>query len=411
MPNSHILKSFYMKIFFLVLITGFIIGHIQNDLISPSFPDMMAFFHTTPQIFHLISSSYSLGVNIGGFFLGPLSDLFGRKKVLLLGLGLLATGCIGGMLSTNVYNMICFRFIIGIGASTPIVICVAMIFDIYNKQQARHIVGVNNGILTFAKALAPIIGAYLNALINWQINFLILGIFAAIIMIFLIFYMEETLKVQENSTSLSLKNSFKGIFKNYLFLLSDKIMVTYICILGFMACALITYTVGAPIIYIKYLHVEKRIYGFHQGAIWAIFGLFCFLNHYFIKYTNIVFARRLGFALIITGCILLNITAYFYTIPTLITFSMMLCSAGFGLLITMLFTDAMSLHHKLKGVSSSAIAFFRNLFVAINVAIVGYCFNGTMLPLTCVISILITLAILLYVMVIKPYHKKIAYML
>ena len=63
-----------------ILIIGLIIGHIQNDLISPSFPDMLDFFHTTPQIFHLIHSSYSLGINIGGFFLGPLSDLFGRKK-------------------------------------------------------------------------------------------------------------------------------------------------------------------------------------------------------------------------------------------------------------------------------------------------------------------------------------------
>ena len=387
-----------MKLFFPILIIGFIIGHIQNDLISPSFPDMLDFFHTTPQIFHLISSSCSLGVNIGGFFLGPLSDLFGRKKTLLIGLGLLVSGCIGSMLSINIYYLICFRFIIGIGAAAPVVICVAMIFDFYSKQKARHIVGINNSIITFAKAFAPIIGGYLNALINWQVNFLILGILTITVIIMLC--MRESLRLQKSHLSdsiKSLKNNLKKIFKDYLLLLSDKTMFAYICILGFMACILTTYTIAAPIIYIKYLHVEKKIYGFHQGSVWANFGLFCFLTHNFIKYTNLLFTKKLGFALIITGCFLLNITAHFYTTPILITFSMMLYSAGSGLLITVLFTDAMSLHINLKGASSSIITLFRNLFIAITAAITGYFFNGTILPLTYIISILVTLVILLYI--------------
>ena len=393
-----------MKGFFLILIACFVIGHIQNDLISPSFPDMLDFFHTTPRMFHLISSSYSLGVNIGGFFLGPLSDLFGRKKTLLSGLILLVIGCTGSMLSTNIYSLICLRFIVGVGASAPIVICVAMLFDVYSKQQAQRIVGINNSILTFAKALAPIIGGYLNVLINWQINFLLLSISTITIIILIMLYMQETSKSQIDNLpkpSKNFKNNSKKMFKNYLLLLSDQSMVAYICILGFMACALITYTVGAPIVYIKYLHVAKKVYGFHQGVVWAVFGLFCFLNHYLIKYTNILLTRKLGFILMIIGCISLNITAHFYVTPLLITFSMMLCSAGFALLITMLFTDAMSLYSKLRGASSSVIAFFRNLFVAVSVAIAGYFFNGTILPLTYIISTLVILVILIYIILIN----------
>ena len=215
--------------------------------------------------------------------------------------------------------------------------------------------------------------------------------------------MQENLRLQAGYLPISvknLKNDLKKIFKDYLLLLSDKTMVTYICILGFMACVLVTYTIAAPIIYIKHLHVEKKIYGFHQGSVWAIFGLFCFLNHHFIKYTNLLFTKKLGFALIIAGCLLLNITAHFYTIPILITFSMMLYSAGSGLLITILFADAMSLHINLRGASSSIITLFRNLFIAITAAIVGYFFNGTILPLTYIISILVTLVILLYKLIV-----------
>ena len=399
-----------MKGFFLILIACLIIAHIQNDLISPSFPDMLDSFHTTPRMFHLMSSSYSLGINIGGFFLGPISDLFGRKKTLLAGLVLLAIGCAGSMLSADIYSLICFRFLGGIGTSAPMIVCVAMVFDFYSKPQARRIVGINNSILTFAKALAPIIGGYLSALINWQINFLILFLSVTVVIFLVMFYTQETLKPQASNLpdySKNFKNTLRSVFKNYLFLLLDKTMIAHICVLGFMACALITYTVGAPIIYVKYLHVAKKTYGLHQGAVWAIFALFCYLNHHFIKYTSALLTKRLGFILTVTGCFLLNIAAHFYPTALIITFSMMLCSAGFALLITILFADAISLYNNLKGVSSSAIAFFRNLLVAINVAIAGYSFDGTILPLTYIISILVVLTIVVYTVIIKPHNRSI----
>ena len=152
----------------------------QNDIISPTFPDMIKFFNTNSKIFHLVSSSYSLGVTIGSLFLGSISDYVGRKKTLLIGLALLTTSCIGSMLSSNIYYLICFRFFQGIGTAAPMVVCVAMVFDVCNKEKARTFVGLKNGILTFGKAITPVIGGYLGLLINWQFNFLLITIFTSL---------------------------------------------------------------------------------------------------------------------------------------------------------------------------------------------------------------------------------------
>ena len=94
-----------MNLFFFIITLCFVTAHTQNDLISPTFPDMIKFFNTNSKIFHLMSSSYSLGVAMGSLFLGSISDYSGRKKTLLVGLLLLVFGCFCSMLTSNIYYL------------------------------------------------------------------------------------------------------------------------------------------------------------------------------------------------------------------------------------------------------------------------------------------------------------------
>lgn len=86
---------------------------------------------------------------------------------------------------------------------------------------------------------------------------------------------------------------------------------------------------------------------------------------------------------------------------------MMICSASFAILITILFTDAMSLHPHIKGASSSIIASTRTFLATINVALAGYFFNCTIIPLTIMITTLLSLTVIIYMFVIHPYTYKI----
>ena len=86
----------------------------------------------------------------------------------------------------------------------------------------------------------------------------------------------------------------------------------------------------------------------------------------------------------------------------------MICSASFAILITILFTDAMSLHPNIKGASSSIIASTRTILVTISIALAGYFFNGTIIPLTAIITILLSLTIIIYIFIIHPKRGSVA---
>jgi len=377
-------------------------AHVQNDLISPAFPDMITFFKTTPRILYLSSTTFSLGVGIGGLFFGPLSDFIGRKKALMTGFILISNSCLLEACSNSIYYIILLRFLQGIGTAGPMVVCVAIIFDHYDSKKAGQIVGYKNGVLTFGKSIASVIGGYLNTTFDWRINFIVIMCMSLLCLAMVFFFVKESNnKTSEKLEKINIIEQIRIIFKNFVFLLSDKLMIGYLISLGSMSCILLTYTICSSVIFITYLGVEKSTYGYYQASVWISFGVVSVLSGSITNYFGLAYSKFIGFTTAILGVISLNIAAYLVIDPLLITVSMILCSGGFGLIINILFTRAMSLHPNLRGASSSMIAFTRTVLLAINVGLSGIFSNGTIVPLTIIITVLAFISILIYVFVIE----------
>ena len=389
--------------FLIAIIACFIAGHIQNDFVTPAFADIKNHFRVSPAVFHLISSSFSAGLCIGGLVIGAVADFFGYKKVLNLGLLLLIIANLLNIYAPSLDILILSRFCQGIGCSAPIIICAAIIFEHCSKDESRQLVGLNNGVITYAKSLAPIMGAYVNDFGNWKLNFLLLSTLSALAFVLNIKFVPEDNKAQTHS---SLKATLSSIFRNYLFLLQDKKMILYIFSLGFLACSLITFTIGAPIIYIEHLSISKSVYGFHQAVIWFVFGSCCIINRFLIKFFQVIKLRNIAFILVLIATLLLNIF-YFrgFGEAKIFTACMALYAGAAGILITIMFADAMFLFQEIKGTKSSLIASCRAMFVAIAAGLAGYFFNGTLLPLIIIITCLTTLAVLSYYFIVKLQSK------
>ena len=150
------------------------LGFLATDMYLPAFTAMQESFHTSAGVI-----SASLTVFLGGFacaqlMWGPLSDRFGRKPVLLLGLTLFAIGCVGMLWANETWQMLTLRFIQAVGVCSAAVSWQALVVDRYRGAQANRVFATIMPLVALSPALAPLLGAWLLSHFSWRSIFLAL---------------------------------------------------------------------------------------------------------------------------------------------------------------------------------------------------------------------------------------------
>ncbi len=165
----------------------------------------------------LVLTSFVFGMGFGTLISGPISDHFGRKPLILFGLGLYILGAIIGGLSQSMEMMLIGRVLQGFGAAFPRTVGIAMVRDLYEGREMAKITSFVMTIFMLAPAAAPMIGAAIIAGFGWH------GVFAAFVLIALIgatwvgLRQGETL-LPENRRHLNvadIKSGIKLILGNY----------------------------------------------------------------------------------------------------------------------------------------------------------------------------------------------------
>ncbi|MEM7319405.1 MAG: MFS transporter, partial [Pseudomonadota bacterium] len=128
----------------------------------------------------LILTSFVLGMGIGTFFTGPLSDAFGRKRVIIWGAGLYMASTVVALISSSLEIVLLARVLQGIGAAAPRIVTMAIIRDLYSGRQMARIVSIAMLVFTLFPAIAPAIGAGIIAFSGWRGIFVAFIVFAAL---------------------------------------------------------------------------------------------------------------------------------------------------------------------------------------------------------------------------------------
>ncbi len=164
------------------------------DAMLPALPDIAATLSPqAPNSAQLVVTSFVLGMGLGTLFAGPLSDRFGRKRVILLGFSLYAFAALACYAAPSLETLLAARVLQGIGASAPRVVSVAMIRDLFKGREMARIVSFAMMIFTAAPAVAPLMGQGIVALADWHAIFLAYVAFAGISMLWLGLRQPETL--------------------------------------------------------------------------------------------------------------------------------------------------------------------------------------------------------------------------
>lgn len=174
------------------------------DAMLPALPEIAASLTPDdPNQAQLVITSFVFGMGVGTLFGGPLSDRFGRKPVMLIGMGLYICASILAWAASSLEMLLAARVAQGFAAAAPRVVSMAMVRDLYSGTTMARILSLVMMVFTLVPALAPLMGQGMIYLAGWQAIFLFYVGFAIFLSLWLWIRQPETLAL-ENRRPLNL---------------------------------------------------------------------------------------------------------------------------------------------------------------------------------------------------------------
>lgn len=162
------------------------------DMFLPSVPVIAHSFGTVPGAAQHCVTTYLLGLALGQLVWGPVSDRFGRKPVLLAGLGLFLVSSACGAAAQSVQELILIRFAQGFGMSSGPVIARSIVRDLYAREQAAHLLARMMAVFGIIPVAAPLAGGQAVALGGWPAVFWVFAAIALALLAAVFFGLRET---------------------------------------------------------------------------------------------------------------------------------------------------------------------------------------------------------------------------
>ncbi|MCF6272111.1 MAG: multidrug effflux MFS transporter [Rhodobacteraceae bacterium] len=242
----------------LVAIAG--ISALSMNIFLPALPGMALFFDADYAVVQLTISGY-LGVTaLLQIIIGPLSDRFGRRPVLLVGFASFLLATLGTVLSTSIEMLLFFRMLQA-GVASGIVLSRAIVRDMVPPEQAASMIGYVTMGMSLVPMIGPAMGGVLDEIYGWQAGFVMLGVLGVGVLWLIWADLGET--NQHKSAS------FSAQFKAYPDLVRSRRFWGYAMTAGFASGAFFAFLGGAP-------YVSTVILGMSSAEMGGYFAIVAF---------------------------------------------------------------------------------------------------------------------------------------
>lgn len=241
-------------IFFLTLLAA--LGMLAINMYLASFPSLGRDLSASPAQVKLTLTVFLLGFAFGQLVIGPLSDRYGRRPLLLAGLLLYAATAVLVALSTSIEWMIGIRIAQAVGACTGSVLARAVARDLFSGDELTRSLGFITTLVAAAPGFSPLIGGLMETYLGWRAIFVLLafvGIFSALIV---------WLRVPETNHARDAAPSIGQAFASYLTLIGRRDFIipalATTCAMG----GLFAFFAASPSIFIEKYGVSPALFGF-----------------------------------------------------------------------------------------------------------------------------------------------------
>ena len=243
-------------------------------------------FHTSPYLVSLNVGVFFIGMAVGQLFGGPLSDVNGRRPLVLISLFLFTAASVIACFATTISTFLFLRGLQALGAGIVAVLAYAIVSDQCDETDTAKLISLVTFVAIFIRFLSPIAGSHVTSGYGWQAPLLVMALIGLLAFVYLFFYQPETYPAELRS-----KFCFDSVFRDYSKLLVEVRSRTFIGFEVLTSISLFAYVSTAPLIFMNTYDLDAIDLGYVYAGTTSILMI--------SAYTNIYIVAKMGIAKIL----------------------------------------------------------------------------------------------------------------
>ena len=362
--------------FVLVIASIMALNPFAMDMMLPALPNIAATFHITvanrPQA---VLSAFLIGFGVGQFIMGPLSDRFGRRPVLIDGMALYCIASVIAIKASSFEMLLLARVLQGIGTSATRVIATSIVRDCYTGRRMASVMSLAMMVFIAVPVIAPSIGQAVMLLTQWRGIFIVLMLYGVLALIWSALRMPETLAVSERK-SLAPRDVLSAFRQT----VTNRQTLGYALAAGGVQGSLFAYVFSSQQIFTE-IYGLGRYFPLAFAAIAVGIAIAGFLNARFVGRIGMRVISHGALVGFVTVAGILLLAAKLHMLPLALFMALSaLMMFGFGLMIANFTSLAMEPQGHIAGTASSLYGSITTLLgIGIGTTI-GQDYDGTLVP-------------------------------
>lgn len=362
--------------FILLLVMVAAVSPLGINLYLPSMPGMARMLQVDYASIQFTLSVYIAAIAVGQLIIGPISDRYGRRPVLLGGLAVFVVGSAICMLAPNITTLIAGRIIQAVGGCAGITLSRAIVRDLYDRDRAASMIGYVTMGMAVAPMVAPTIGGVLEASFDWRAGFAFLTLFGVATL------WATYRKLHETAPRVGEASGASALTRDYVWLLRSRVFWGFALTAAASASAFFAFIGGGAYVIINLMGKTPVEYGMY----FALVSMGYMLGNFGSGRFAVRFGpRRMMLAGVLASLSAAVVMAALYAAgvihPLAIFLPMLVMAMGNGLTLPSCIAGAVSVRPDIAGAASGLSGSIQMSAGAAVAAIVGMQLQGSAWPL------------------------------
>lgn len=372
------------------LMSAWYISKFSRDIYLPSLPAIAIALSTNQTYVQYSITLYFLGLAISRFLWTPLSDMYGRRPIILLCLPLFLCGTLLDFLAYDISAFLIGRFLQAIGIGCLTSLGRAMINDIYPEaKQMTKALTYLSFIGVWAPALATALGGHLQQWFGWRADSLFLAVCGGLLLLQSIYVLKET-----NPELLPKTQVMKQVIANYKLLLTSALYCRYVLCFSLIFAGTVVYYTASPFFFIHTLQVPAHIYGYF--AFLTVSGILLgkVLSSWLIDYYDVEKVIQCGIGIALAGAVIMLLNALIFKPSVLgVLLPMFIYFNGMGIMSTTSRAGSIKAMEKMAGAGAALFGVGQGLASSFFSLITAHFHAKTAIPMAVLLVLLGCLAL------------------